>query len=75
MLVNIKLNTAGASSGPFDLYTDADGFNTPFLSGVDKATLLTGLNYDVPNVATKLKIVSQGECQDYPLLLEILEPE
>ena len=40
MTVLITLTLAGADTGPFDLYSDLDGYITPFETGVSKAALL-----------------------------------
>jgi hypothetical protein len=43
MTVLITLTTAGTNTGPFDLYSDADGFISAFATGVSKAALLAGI--------------------------------
>ena len=42
MTIFITLSLAGADTGPFDLYSNVDGFVTPFETGVSKADLLSG---------------------------------
>jgi len=42
MTIIITLSFAGADTGPFDLYSNVDGFTTPFETGVTKADLLSG---------------------------------
>lgn len=42
MTIIITLSFAGADTGPFDLYSNVDGFVTPFETGVSKADLLSG---------------------------------
>lgn len=57
--VLITLTTAGADTGPFDLYSDADGFVAPFETGVSKASLLAGyLSTSVPDAATVIRVES-----------------
>jgi hypothetical protein len=41
-VAKITLSSAGPETGPFDLYTNLDGFTTPFEVGVSKAALLAG---------------------------------
>jgi hypothetical protein len=66
MIVLITLTTAGADAGPFDLYSDTDGFVTAFASGISKATLLGGyLSSAVPDGTTSIRIVSTGTCTNY----------
>ena len=42
MTVYITLTTAGSDSGPFELYSNLDGYYTPFESGVSKTSLESG---------------------------------
>lgn len=66
MTVLITLTSAGADAGPFDLYSDTDGYLTPFATGILKATLLGGyLSSAVPDGTTSIRIVSTGECTNY----------
>jgi hypothetical protein len=66
MVVTITISSAGAGTGPFDLYSNSDGFLVPFETGVSKAALEAGyITNLVPNDATLIKIVSVGVCTDY----------
>jgi hypothetical protein len=66
MLVLIKLTSAGVDAGPFNLYSNTDGFVTPFVTGISKATLLSGyLSSAVPNGSTVVRCVSTGTCTNY----------
>ena len=66
MIVLITLTTAGADAGPFNLYSDTDGFVTAFASGISKATLLGGyLSSAVPDGTTSIRIVSIGTCTNF----------
>jgi len=66
MIVLITLTTAGADAGPFNLYSDTDGYLTAFASGISKATLLGGyLSSAVPDGTTSIRIVSTGICTNY----------
>lgn len=66
MTVLITLTTAGADSGPFDLYSDLDGYVSAFESGVSKASLLAGYSSAlVPNGTTTIRIKSVGTCVNF----------
>lgn len=61
--VLITLTIAGADTGPFDLFSDADGYAAPFTTGVSKAALMAGyVAVSVPDAATTIKVVSKGTC-------------
>ena len=42
MTVLITLTLAGSDVGPFDLYSDADAYATPFETNVSRASLVAG---------------------------------
>lgn len=65
--VLITLTTAGADTGPFDLYSDADGYATPFESGISKAALVAGYtSIVVPDAATIIRVKSvNANCPNY----------
>lgn len=64
--VTITLTTAGLDTGPFDLYSDADGYVTPFETGVLKALLVAGYtSIVVPDGATIIRVVSTGICTNF----------
>jgi hypothetical protein len=66
MTVLITLTSAGADAGPFDLYSDTDGYLTPFATGILKATLLSGYTSSaVPDGTTSIRIVSTGTCTNF----------
>jgi hypothetical protein len=66
MTALITLTTAGANSGPFDLYSNLDGYTSAFESGVSKASLLAGYASSVvPDFTTTIRIKSNGECTNY----------
>ena len=63
MTVLITLTTAGADSGPFNLYSNIDGYVTAFESGVSKASLLAGYSSSsVPDYTTTVRVLSTGVC-------------
>ncbi|MFY7883490.1 MAG: hypothetical protein ACOVOV_01455 [Dolichospermum sp.] len=64
---NITLTTAGADTGPFNLYTDIDGYVTPFETGVSKAALQAGyLSTVIPDTTTIVRVKSTSLfCKNY----------
>lgn len=66
MTVLITLTVAGADSGPFNLYSDLDGYTSAFETGVSKAALLAGYpSALVPNYTNIIRIMSTGNCTNY----------
>ena len=66
MTVLITLTTAGSDSGPFDLYSNLDGYVSAFETGVDKASLLSGYaSALVPDYTTTIRVKSNGDCVNY----------
>ena len=65
MTVLITLTTAGSLTGPFNLYTNIDGFMTPFETGVAKSVLVAGYTCVlVPTGTTTIQVRSVGACID-----------
>lgn len=63
MTVLITLTLAGADTGPFDIYSDSDGYTTPLVTGVAKSALVAGYSLaGVPNDATIIRVTSTGTC-------------
>lgn len=63
MTVLITLTVAGADTGPFNLYSDTDGYTVAFESGVSKAALLAGYtSILVPPGTTIVRVSSEGIC-------------
>lgn len=63
MTVLITLTVAGTDTGPFNLYSDADGYTVAFESGVSKAALLGGyISNLVPLGTTIVRVISEGIC-------------
>lgn len=66
MQVLITLTLAGVDTGPFNLYSNVDGFTTPLATGVAKATLESGYSLaGVPDTASVIRVQSIGECTNY----------
>ncbi len=65
--VTIQLLTAGADTGPFNLLSDADNYNTTFEVNVPKNSLISGYTTDlVPDIATIIRVQSISElCSNY----------
>ena len=61
----IKLTTAGNNTGPFDLFSDVDGFTAAFLSFVTKVNLLAGYTSTVvPDFTTIIRVTSDSLCEN-----------
>jgi hypothetical protein len=63
----ITITGIGADAGPtFDLYTNVDGFVTPFETGVPRASLEAGYSSSVvPDATNTIRIKSVGVCTTY----------
>ncbi len=56
MTIIITLSFAGNETGPFDLYSDATNFATPFAQGISKAALLAGFQVNAPAGTTVVRL-------------------
>jgi hypothetical protein len=66
MTVLITLTFAGTDTGPFDIYSNVDGFVTPLATGVSKAALEAGYSLlGVPDAASIIRVKSTGVCDNY----------
>ena len=65
MYVFITLTSAGADAGPFNLYSNVDGFVSAFATGVSKAALLAGYSVIAPAGTITVRIMSGGVCTNY----------
>jgi hypothetical protein len=66
MTVLITLTTAGTDSGPFSLYSNLDGFVTPFETGISKSALVSGYTSTlVPDFTATVRVKSTGTCTNY----------
>jgi len=62
----ISLSSAGADTGPFNLYSNADNYVTAFATAVPKASMLTGyLSNAVPDLTTICRVKSTGACTNF----------
>jgi hypothetical protein len=67
MTALITLTTAGADTGPFDIYSDADAFVTAFETGISKVAITAGYTSTVvPIGTTVVRVMSNnGLCSNY----------
>ena len=63
----VTLTAGGADSGPFNLYSDIDGYFLPFETSIDKALLLAGYPVNtIPGGTTSIRIKSINDvCSNY----------
>lgn len=65
MTVLITLTVAGTDSGPFNLYSNLDGYVSAFETGVSRAALLAGYSSAlVPDFTTIVRVQSTGDCSN-----------
>lgn len=61
MTALITLTTAGADTGPYNLYSDVDGYLTPFETGITRSALLAGYTSTVVPLSTvTVRVVSNN---------------
>lgn len=66
MDITITLTTAGTDTGPFDLYSDVDGYVSAFVTGVSKSALVAGYTTSLAFVGTTIvRVQSTGLCDNY----------
>ena len=66
MTVLITLTLAENDTGPFDLYTNVDGFTDPFVKDVPKSLLVAGYETIlVPDNASIIRVKCKGTCTNY----------
>ena len=66
MTVLVTLTLAGTDVGPFNLFSDVDGYTTPIATGVSRAALVAGYNLlNVPDSASVIRVQSTGTCTNY----------
>jgi hypothetical protein len=65
MLIQINITIPpGGSAGPFDLYSDANGYAVPFETQVPAASLTAGYIIELPIGATIIRVCSVGTCEN-----------
>jgi hypothetical protein len=66
MTVLVTLTLAGTDVGPFNLYSNVDGYTTALATGVSRAALIAGYNLlNVPDTASVIRAQSTGTCTNY----------
>ena len=56
----------GGDAGPFNLYSNTDGYTVPFATGISAAALTAGYTSTVvPEGTTVIRVVSTGWCTNY----------
>jgi hypothetical protein len=66
MTVLITLSVAGSDTGPFNLYSNLDGYTSAFETNVPKASLVAGYSSAlVPDYTTTIRIISLGDCKNF----------
>ncbi len=66
MTVLIQLTIAGADTGPFDLYSNIDGYVSAFATGISKASLVAGYTSSaVPDNTAIIRVLSTEICTNY----------
>jgi hypothetical protein len=64
--VIITLTTAGSDTGPFDLFSNTDSYNTAFATNVPKSSLVAGYATSaVPDGTATIRVKSKGTCTNY----------
>ena len=64
MTVTITLTLAGSDTGPFNLYSNANGYSSAFQTNVPKGDLVAGFTTStVPDGTTEILVRSTGVCQ------------
>ena len=58
MNIFLQLTLAGADTGPFDLFSDADSYTVPFETAVAKSSLVSGYYTTAPSGTTTVRIQS-----------------
>jgi hypothetical protein len=65
MEILLTLTTAGADTGPFDLYSDVDSYVSAFDTVVAKLDLEAGYATTAPDGTTIVRVQSTGLCTNY----------
>jgi len=70
----ITINTIGVDTGPFNIYSNIDGFVSAFETNINRTQLLAGFYTDlIPDGTVKIKVVDLGDCALYiDIILETI---
>lgn len=58
----ITLTLAGSDVGPFNIYSNLDGFTTPTVTNISRAALVAGYTATLPEGTTEVLVKSTGPC-------------
>jgi hypothetical protein len=58
----ITLTLAGSDTGPFDLYSNVDGYTIAVVTGLQRITLINGYTAAMPDGTTEILVRSTGTC-------------
>jgi hypothetical protein len=62
----ITLTSAGSDTGPFNLYSNIDGYTSAFESSILKYNLINGFTTNnIPNNTSVIRLISMGVCTNY----------
>jgi hypothetical protein len=66
MTVLVTLTLAGTDVGPFNLFSNVDGYTTPLATGISRSALIAGYSLTgVPDDAAVIRAQSTGTCTNY----------
>lgn len=66
MTATITLTLAGSDTGPFNLYSDLDGYTNAFQTGIAKSVLTGGFTTGtVPDGTSIIRVTSEGVCGNH----------
>ena len=65
IIVTTLVIPPGGDVGPFNLYSDSDGYTVPFATNVSATALQAGYSSTVPNDATIIRVISNGLCTNF----------
>jgi hypothetical protein len=65
MTVNVQLQVSGDNISTYNIYQDSDNFSTAVLSDVAASTLLSGVQLDLNNYSTTVRLRPVGSCNNY----------
>ena len=66
MTVYIIFTTVGTDAGPFNLYSNVDGFSGAFVANLTRTQLLAGFPSSVvPDGTTTIRVRSFGVCTNF----------
>lgn len=65
-IIIITLSAAGLGTGPYDIYSNSDGYTTPVATAIPQSILASGYYVTVPDSATAVRVQSvNSTCSNY----------